>query len=220
MASEPEITLPLIRERLTAALVSDALDRLGYRRQSPNLPLRAWTGIDKLVGRAKTTLWVDMAHEDPRPYELELQAVDSCEPDDVIVCAAASSMRSAVWGELLSTAARNRGCVGVVVDGAIRDVAMMSELGFPCFALGTSVYDSLRRQRVVDFDVDVELGGVTCRPGDLVIVDRDGMVVVPQETETAALQIAWRKANTENQMLADLRSGMAAQDAFRKHGTL
>ncbi len=220
MSDELEITLPMIRERLTAALLSDALDRLGYRRQSPNLSLRPWTGIDKLVGRAKTTLWVDMAHEDPRPYELELQAVDSCKPDDVIVCAAGSSMRSAAWGELLSTAAQNRGCAGVVVDGAVRDVAPMSELAFPCFALGTSVYDSLNRQRVVDFDVDVELGGVTCRPGDLVIADLDGTVIVPRDVEAAAVQLAWEKANTENQMLIDLRGGLTAEEAFRKHGTL
>ncbi len=220
MPGEPEITLPMIRQRLTAALVSDALDRLGCRRQSPNLPLRAWTGIDKLVGRAKTTLWVDMAHEDPRPYELELRAVDSCEQDDVIVCAASGSMRSAAWGELLSTAARNRGCAGVVVDGAVRDVAKMRELEFPCFALGTSAYDSLNRQRVVDFDVDVEMGGVACRPGDLVIADLDAVVIVPRDVEAAALQLAWEKASTENQMLMDLRGGLTAEEAFRKHGTL
>lgn len=220
MPEEAEITLPMIRQRLTAALLSDALDRLGYRRQSPKVPLRPCTGIDKLVGRAKTTLWVDMAHEDPRPYELELQAVDSCEPDDVIVCAAGGSMRSAAWGELLSTAARNRGCVGAVVEGAVRDVARMGELEFPCFALGMSVYDSLNRQRVVDFDVAVELGGVACRPGDLIVADLDGIVIVPRETETAAVQLAWRKANTENQMLGDLRGGLTAGEAFRKHGTL
>lgn len=220
MSKESQITLAMVREQLTSALVSDALDRLGYRRQSPNLQLRPWSGIDKLVGRAKTTLWGDMAHVDPRPYELELEAVDSCVADEVIVCAAGGSMRSAVWGELLSTAAKGRGCAGVVVDGAVRDVARMSSLEFPCFALGTSVYDSLNRQRVVDLDIDVELGGVPCRPGELIIADLDGIVIVPIETEAAALELAWQKSNTENHMLRDLRQGLSVVEAFQKHGTL
>ncbi|MBX9789155.1 MAG: RraA family protein [Pirellulales bacterium] len=220
MAGEPEITLPMIRERLTSALVSDALDRLGYRRQSPALRLLPWTGVTKLVGRAKTTLWADMAHDDPRPYELELRAVDSCQPDDVIVCATGGSTRSAVWGELLSTAARNRGCGGVVVDGAVRDVAKMTALAFPCFALATNVYDSLHRQRVIDIDVPVELGGVTCAPGELVIVDLDGMVVIPRAVEAEAICSAWQKAHTETRILTDLRLGLTATEAFRRHGTL
>ena len=220
MAGELEITLQMIRERLTSALISDALDRLGYRRQSPALRLQPWTGITKLVGRAKTTLWADTAHDDPRPYELELQAVDSCQPDEVIICATGGSSRSAVWGELLSTAARNKGCVGVIVDGAVRDVAKMTELAFPCFALATSVYDSLNRQRVIDIDVPVELGGVQCSPGDMVVVDIDGMVVVPAKIERAAIRDAWEKAQTENRILTDLRQGHTATEVFRRHGTL
>lgn len=220
MAVEAEITLASIRERLTSALVSDALDRLGYRQQSPRLALRSWSGVRRLAGRAKTTLWADVAGRDPRPYELELRAVDSCQPDEVIVCAAGGSTRSAVWGELLTTAAAHRGCAGVIIDGAVRDVEKIAALGFPCFALATSVYDSLHRQRVVDLDVPVDLGGVTCSPGDLLLVDPDGMVVMPRAIEKEAIRGAWQKATTENQMLEDLRRGLGAREAFEKYGTL
>src|SRR5689334_4088083 len=106
MADGP-ITLDMIRETLYTAVICDALDSLGLRRQSPRIPIKPMTGFEKLVGRAKTTLWADMYHTDPKPYELELIAVDSCQPDDVMVCAAGGSMQSGVWGELLSTAARN-----------------------------------------------------------------------------------------------------------------
>jgi len=220
MTSETTITLPMIRERLTAALVSDALDSLGLRHQSPNLDLRPFTQVDRMAGRAKTTLWADMVHEDPQPYELELKAVDECREDDVIVCVGCGSLRAAVWGELLSTAASANGCRGVIVDGAIRDVAKMDGLKFPCFALATRVYDSMNRQHVIDLDVPVELGGVVCHPGDLVIADLDGVVIVPQEAETETLQRAWKKAHTESEVLADLRRGLGAREAYRKHGTL
>ena len=220
MADKAEITLTMMRERLTRALVSDALDKLGYRNQAPDLCLVPRTGISQLVGRAKTTLWADMAHEDSRPYELELRAVDACQTDDVFICAAGSSTRSAVWGDLLSTAAKSRGCVGAIIDGAVRDVAKMTALGFACFALATRVSDSLHRQRVIDLDVPVELGGTRCSPGDLVFADLDGVVIVPQEVEAAAIRDAWDKATTENQILEDLRRGLGAQEAYRKHGTL
>ena len=76
-----EITLSMMREELYSAVVCDALDALGYSNQSPRVPLRPHTTDGLLVGRCKTTLWVTMYHIDPNPYELELQAVDSCQPD-------------------------------------------------------------------------------------------------------------------------------------------
>ncbi|MEX2027691.1 MAG: hypothetical protein WEH44_10320, partial [Pirellulaceae bacterium] len=63
------ITLDMMRQSLYSAVVSDALDGLGLRRQSPRIRLAPLTVEATLVGRAKTTLWADMFHEDPRPYE-------------------------------------------------------------------------------------------------------------------------------------------------------
>lgn len=216
----PEITLEMMRAELYSAVVSDALDGLGYPHQSPRLPLRPWTSRGLLVGRCKTTLWVDMAHVDPRPYELELQAVDACRPDDVLIAAAGGSMRSGIWGELLTTAAKNSGCVGAIVDGAIRDVTKIQPMNFPVFARGTCLYDSLNRQRVVDVDVPVELAGVIFSPGDLVFADEDGVVVVPQAVEREAIQRAWEKVHAENEVRDAIRNGMKAVDAFAKYGVL
>lgn len=210
----------MIRERLYSAVLSDALDALGYPRQSPRVPLRPMTGITKLAGRGKTTLWADMAHPDPKPYELELRAVDACKADDVLICAAGGSMRSGIWGELLSTAARNSGCVGVIVDGAVRDVAKMADMRFAAFARGTCVYDSLHRQRVIDLDVPVEIDGVRFSPGDLVIADEDGIVVVPQAIEREAVERAWAKVHDEDAVRAAIRGGMKAVAAFEKYQIL
>lgn len=215
-----EITLDMMRGTLYSAVVCDALDGLGFRRQSPRVTLPPLTADGVLIGRCKTTLWVEMAHEDPRPYEKELQAVDACWPDDVFIAAAGGSTRSGVWGELLSTAARNSGCVGAIVDGAVRDVAKMREMSFPVFARGTCVYDSLHRQRVVDIDVPVEIDGVTFHPGDLVIADSDGVVVVPREVETEAVRNAWIKVHAENETRDAIRAGMKAVEAYEKYGVL
>lgn len=216
-----EITLPMIRETLSVALLCDSLDAAGCLHQAPRLPIRPVTLPEVfLVGRAKTTLWADMAHEDPKPYKLELAAVDSCRADDVIVCAAAGSNRSGIWGELLSQASRNAGCIGVIVDGSVRDVAKMQDLNFPVFARGLNPYDSRNRQRVIDFDVPVELDGVMISPGDLIAADQDGIVIVPQAVEQRVVAAAWQKAHAENQVRDAIRNGMSATEAFATYGVL
>jgi regulator of RNase E activity RraA len=216
----PAITLAQMRERLFSAVVCDALDRLGLKHQSPRLPIRPLTTSGVLIGRCKTTLWAEMAHEDARPYELELKAVDTCGADDVLIAAAGGSMRSGLWGELLSTAARRSGCVGAIVDGAVRDVVKMTAMGFAVFARGTSPYDSRDRNRVIDIDVPVEIDGVVFSPGDLVIADVDGIVVVPRAVEAEAIAAAWEKVNAENVVRDAISGGMTASDAFKKFGVL
>lgn len=214
------ITLAMMRESLYSAVVCDALDGMGYTNQSPRLQLRPLTVQGTLVGRCKTTLWSDMFHTDPKPYELELQAVDSCQPDDVLIAAAGGSIRSGIWGELLSTAARNSGCIGAIIDGQVRDVVKMREMGFSVYARGTCIYDSKDRQRVIDLDIPVELDGVMFAPGDLVFADEDGIVVVPREIEAEAIQKAWDKVHAENITRDAIKDGMKAVAAWEKYGVL
>src|SRR5262245_49322649 len=216
----PAITIAQMRERLFSAVVCDALDKLGLKNQSPRVAIKPLTTSGVLVGRCKTTLWAEMAHEDARPYELELKAVDTCRENDVLIAAAAGSTRSGLWGELLSTAARRSGCVGAIIDGAVRDVVKMTAMGFPVFARGTSPYDSRDRSRVIDLDVPVEIDGVRSSPGDLVIADVDGIVVVPQAVEAEAIQSAWDKVHAENTVRDAIAHGMTATDAFKKYGVL
>jgi regulator of RNase E activity RraA len=216
----PAFTLQTIREMFYSAVLSDALDSLGLRQQSPQLDLKAMTGIPKLAGRCKTTLWADMAHEDPNPYALELQAVDGCKPGDIFIAAAGGSLRSGIWGELLTTAAKNSGCAGALIDGGVRDVDKITAMEFPLFARGKSVYDSLNRQRVIDADVPVQIGGVTFSPGDLVFADADGVVVVPREVEEKTLQRAWKKIHDENAVRDAIHGGMKAAAAYKKFGVL
>ncbi len=205
---------------LYSAVLSDALDAAGYRNQCLSVALAPVTGVAKLAGRCRTTLWEDVEGTDPEPYKIELDAVDDLQTGEVLIAAAGGSLRSGIWGELLSTAARNRGCAGALVHGAVRDVAAMRAMGFPVFASGVCPYDSLHRQRVIARDVPVAIGGVTMRSGDVIFADEDGVVVVPQEVEERVLQAAWDKVHAENAVRDDIRAGMAATAVFAKHGIL
>jgi regulator of RNase E activity RraA len=212
--------LQTIKDKLYSAVICDALDGMGFRNQSPRIQFHAYTGIDKLVGRCKNTLWIDMFHEDPNPYDLELQAVDSCNPGDILIAAASGSLRSGIWGELLSTAAFNSGCAGALVHGAVRDIPKMREMGFPVFATAKCIYDSLNRQRVVDIDIQVEIDGVLFSPGDLVFCDEDGVVVIPRNIENEVIEKALKKVSAENITRDEIRNGMKAVEAYKKYGVL
>ena len=214
------MNLEELKDKLYVAVLADVLDQLGFTRQATRTPFFAYTGAEKLMGRCKTTLWADMYHQDPHPYELELQAVDSCRPGDVLICAAGGSNRSGIWGELLSTAARNAGCVGVIVHGSVRDIGKMTTMGFPVFATGKNPYDSQNRQKVVDLDVVVEIDGVKFAPGDLVMADQDGIVVIPQHVEAQVLAAALEKVSAENVTRDAIRDGMKAVEAYQKFGVL
>jgi 4-hydroxy-4-methyl-2-oxoglutarate aldolase len=203
MSNPPaEITLEMMRQSLYSAVVCDVLDSLGHPRQSPRIPLKPFTIETVLVGRAKTTLWTELEEVDPSPYEKELAAVDECRPDDVLI------------------AARNRGCVGAIVDGAVRDVAKMREMQFPVFARATSPYDSKDRQCVTHIDVPVTIDGVDFHPGELVFADLDGVVVVPRSVEAETIRLAWQKVHAENEVRQAIQNGMEATEAYRRFGAL
>ncbi len=204
---------------LSTALVLDALDAEGFRRQAlPNIPPRTVQAVT--VGRAKPLLWVDFAYEDPDTYALELAAVDSIARHDLVVCATADSSRAGIWGELLTTAAMQRGAAGIVTDGAVRDLARMDAMGFPVFARHLSPYDSMNRQKVVAFDVAVEIDGVAIAPGDIVIADRDGVAVVPQAVEAAVLKLALEKARAEDGFRDAVKGGMSLTEAYARFKVL
>ncbi|WP_215242327.1 RraA family protein [Dyadobacter helix] len=209
-----------IKNQLYVAVLSDVLDQMGYTQQATRITFHAYTGIPKLIGRCKTTLWADMYDVDKNPYELELQAVDSCKPGDILIAAAGGSNRSGIWGELLATAARNSGCQGVIVHGAVRDIDKMRDMKFPVFATSKNPYDSANRQRVIDLDVTVEIDGVKFSPGDIVMADEDGIVVVPKEIEAEVIKAALAKVSAENITRDAIKNGMKATEAYLKFGVL
>jgi 4-hydroxy-4-methyl-2-oxoglutarate aldolase len=138
-----------------------------------------WVGA-RLLGRAVTA----------RPTGTELAAVfdaiDLAEPGDVIVVEGAGSASVAFWGENTTLSARNRGAVGVVLGAPCRDVAAHARLGFPVFATGATPRAGVFGSRG-ETQVPVTVGGMVVRPGDAVLGDENGVVVVPSERLVAVM---------------------------------
>lgn len=206
--------------RLYTAVISDILDSMGLREQSPKTDLSSMTGHRLLMGTAKTLRWVDCLDPEEETYEQMIEAVDSVKPGEVVVSAASGSDRSALWGELLSTATRMRGGRGAIVDGAVRDIDQMRSMDFPCYALHRTPRDSAGRQKVDAYDVPIDVGGVTVNPGDLVMIDTDGMVVVPSSRASEVIEQALKKVEKENTTRDELRKGRLLREVYDEYGVL
>jgi RraA family protein len=115
------------------------------------------------------------------------KALDVLEPGDVVVIDAAGSQQNAVLGDLISTKAKHRGAAGFVVDGFVRDLPNIQELDLPVFARGTTPIGPLHRGPG-EINFPVCCGGVVVNPGDLIVGDAMGVVVVPREIATELLE--------------------------------
>jgi 4-hydroxy-4-methyl-2-oxoglutarate aldolase len=207
---------------LFASLLSDVLDSVGCWRQALPARIRPLDEGLLMLGRARTALYLEVySHaEGDNPYELEIALIDSLRPGEIPVFACGSSGRVAPWGELLSTAARNRGAAGAVMDGAVRDVRAIRAMRFPVFHGGIAPLDSKGRARVAQIDVPIECGGVRVHPGDLILGDADGVVVVPQAVEAEVLRRAEEKLAGERTTLKELQAGQSLGEVFARHGIL
>lgn len=215
--------LARVRAELSASILSDVLDGLGWREQAMRPFVRPLDDGLVLAGRARTGLYRPVWHvaAGANPYDVEIALVDDLRPDDVAVFACdGPSERIGPWGELLSTAARARGAVGCVTDGLVRDVRQIRAMGFPVFAGGIGPLDSKGRGRMEERDVPVRCAGVMVHPGDLVVADADGVVVVPAAVEAEALAAAFEKVAGEDRTRAELEAGARLADVFARHGIL
>src|SRR5437899_5153893 len=201
-----------IEQTLYTAAVADALDELGQHDRAMREYLRPLSSESKFAGWARTILCRDIFYVPPDPYGLEIEAIDSILPGEVVAVATGESKRNAPWGELLSTAARARGARGAVIDGLVRDVKKIRQMGFPVFAAGFKPVDSKVRGLVIDYNVPVQCGGIVIQPGDLVCGDYDGVVAVPASILPEALQLARNKVSKENHSREVLREGEFLSD--------
>lgn len=211
-----------IRARLYTAVLSDVLDELGCRHQVMPPSIRPLDDSLVLAGYARTGAYREVYSVAPgeNPYELEIALIDDLAPDDVVVLGCGGSTRIAPWGELLSTVSRARGAAGCVTDGLVRDIRTIRALRFPVFHGGIGPLDSKGRGKIAEIDVPIECAGVPVSPGDLVVGDADGVVVVPRLVEERALARAFEKATGEDHTRDELAAGAKLKDVFEKYGVL
>ncbi|ORY34073.1 ribonuclease E inhibitor RraA/Dimethylmenaquinone methyltransferase [Naematelia encephala] len=217
----------------SACEISDALLKLGaanggllpdLKMYSPDLE----AGPHKIVGRVFTVKMV-LASDTTSPKP-DAHFVDACPRGSVIVISAPRGLKSACWGGLMSTAASVKGVLGAVVDGGCRDLTEHRELGFPVFARNHSTLGQGTFTRPSELNIPITINPqtqhsdppfqpVTIKPGDVVVCDVDGCVVVPQGRIKEVVEQAAKVREVDEKIRLDLLAGKGVAESFKKWRT-
>lgn len=201
---------------LSTTNVSDAMDALGLHGVTYGIrPLcEAWGTV---VGPV-VTVRLTAAGLTAGTSHLGVTAIDRAEPGDIILIDNGGRLDTSCWGGILANGAKAKGVGAVVIDGAARDLDDCIQADFPVYARGTVVATARGRVMEEATDVLVQLGGVQVRPGDIVMGDRSGVVVVPAERVPEVLGRAEALAAKEDAMIAQIRAGRSMTEVDAEFG--
>lgn len=189
--------------------ISDSLDQIG--RPGAMNGLAPLDPNSRFVGRARTVQQTKRPdYADPSvSYARHMTLVDSdLRPGDVVVIAGADGAGASTWGELLSTRSARSGAVGTVIDGFTRDKSSIVKLGYPLFCrVGNCSAGSKLRLSTEAIDVPVVCAGAHVEPGDVIVGDDSGVVVIPMAEVERVLKIAEGIRAAERALGRRLRDG-------------
>jgi len=198
-------------KKLTAAAVSDALDRLGLHGACLGIAPLA-TGY-RMVGRAFTLKYIPVGVVKGTVGDY----IDDVPPGGVVVLDNAGRLDCTVWGDILTSVAHKRGIAGTVIHGVCRDIARSFELRYPIFSRGKFMRTGKDRVQVEGMNAPVSLGDVQVRPGDVVIGSDDGIVIVPKDREEEVLSVAQSVSQAEDQILSEALKGNRLDEVRKKY---
>lgn len=181
--------------------VCDAMDRFGAldHRIKPLSPAMRCTG-SALTVRTR-----------PGDNLMVYKGLETAQAGDVLVIATYEYTTTSVLGELVCMMARARGLAGIVTDGMVRDVAGILDVGLPVFARGATP-NSPYKDGPGEVNGSISCGGVAIHPGDIIVGDGDGVVVVPREDAARVLQRLVAVREKEATMLANIQAGRLIPD--------
>ena len=169
----------------------------------------------KVIGPAVTVLLRRALRTDKRDWpNLQIQALDEAPPGSVVVEVLEDGLDTAGIGNLMATTAKVRGLAGMVIDGGARDVEELEEIGFPVWSRSLTPATSVGRYVPVAKNVPVVCGGVTVRPGDWIVADRTGVVVVPREALPRVLELLAQYDDKETRMVPLIRESKSMGKAL------
>ena len=208
-------------ERLSTPVVYDILDQMGYPGQALSSQLRP-LALDMLVsGPAFTVEGRDFRPDEPSGVS-SYQMFRAIVPGSVIIMAMNGHTLSAPWGENSSITAQMRGARGIVMDGATRDVNATIALGFPTFCRLVTPVFAQGRYEITAYQQEAQMPGqlgapVRVQPGDFVLADCDGVVIVPRSIVEEVLAAAEQLEIIEGQIRAALRGGEDREVVYQRY---
>ena len=199
---------------ITTASVADALWALGVSGHMTH-EIKPFMKV-KIVGPAVTVREEPTTEKVPPSHALDL--IDHSAPGSVIVIAIDGFRDVAIWGGLMTAGAVVNGLEGAVLDGGVRDVEEIErDFGFPVFSRSICPATTVGRFKTVAANVPVTVGGVTVNPGDLIVGDRDGVIVVPSGMVEAVLKGAQDIEDREREQTRLIREAKSLLKGLEKY---
>lgn len=205
-------------EALYTGALTDTMDELGYPDQTLDPDIAPLRDGMQAAGVAFPITGQPNRDVDSEAVIRDILRMLGDAPSQSILVYDSNDRHSAHIGELSTTSLQARDCRGAVVSGGARDTSFILEQDFPVFCRFRTPADCTFRWEIQDWDVAVEIGDVTVSPGDFVVGDMDGVVVVPQEIATAVLERAEERASAENQVREEVAAGMHPLAAYEEYG--
>jgi regulator of RNase E activity RraA len=200
-------------EELSSSLIADALDSIGIGGQCMRHDLSPIFPLAKLVGRIYPVLYANVADTNRIDCLGMREILDSeVEPNSVLAIGCNQSRNAAIWAEMMSLGARNRGIRGVIADGLVRDIAEMTEMAYPVFCTGHTPLAATGRMQVVDHGKLVNCGDILVMNGDIAYADSDGIAIIPKGREEEIIGLAFKAAKKEKQFRKQLLGGGALRE--------
>jgi 4-hydroxy-4-methyl-2-oxoglutarate aldolase len=209
----------IVRELLKAGCgnVSDAVDEVTGRRGFMSHDMKPVFKA-RIAGPAVTAVLRPVLKSDKAEYQnYNLQVLDEAPPGSVIVYVLEDSLEIAGIGNLMATTAKVRGLAGAVIDGGARDADEIEELGFPVFSRSITPATSVGRLVAVAKQVPVTCGGIPVRPGDYIVGDRDGVVVVPSDKVDRVIEAVKQYDDKESKMIPIIKQEKSMLKALAKY---
>lgn len=204
--------------RIYTGAVSDVLDQLNLRHQVLPSQLQGLSHDARVAGWALPVVGKPTDSTDPEEIFVPiLRMLGEVGPRQVVVTQA-NDMACSHLGELSATAIQSRGGSGAVIYGGVRDVEYIRRLGLGVFCLYTTPADVIGRWRLEAYNVPIDIGGVTIHPGDVVLGDADGVLIVPSQVAPEVLVRAESIIHTENYVRDAVSHGTHPLDAYRQYG--
>jgi 4-hydroxy-4-methyl-2-oxoglutarate aldolase len=201
--------------KLDTCAVSDALDSLGLK--GATWGVRPQWQCPRIVGRAVTMKIKPAGLQQPTQH-LGTAPIEAAKPGDIIVIDNGGKLEFSCWGGLLALSAKLKGLSGVVIDGASRDIDEARDLEFPVYARGAVPMTARGRVMQESYNQEIQFAGVQCHPGDLVIADGSGVVIIAKEKEQEVVAAAEAIYQKEQEMADGIRKGSSGLEMLEKLG--
>ena len=220
-AADPNSDAALLEgyRHVEVASVSDAMEKLNRQKIYLSHRMRP-IFTSKFAGFALTVKLKKEENKDPNALSGMLAAIDSGGPNSVYVMVIEDGADIAGMGGLMGTAMQARNFSGAVIDGGVRDTAYLQKIGFPVFALGTVPSTSVGHYRFAGANISMVCDGVQVSPGDIVVADSDGVVIVPRANAAEVLATAQEMDFKEHSMYAWIEKLKSIEEAVKKFGRL